>query len=71
MMRRMPALTAEMIAMTMVATTRHRFPEQAPPMARLPEMKKKTDVQMPVATGMWPLKILVMSAERVITPQRR
>ena len=42
------AATAEMIDITMVATTRHLFPVCAPPMARPPEMKKRTEVQIPV-----------------------
>ena len=50
MMRRTPAQTAEMMAMTMVATTRHFLPLIAPPMASPPEMKKNTEDQIPAPT---------------------
>jgi len=46
-MRRTPAQTAEMMAMTMVATTRPFFPLCAPNMARPPEVKKNIEDQTP------------------------
>ena len=62
-MRRMPAETAEMMAITMVATTRHSFPLCAPPMANPPEMKKKTEVQIPVPKG----KLLLVTKPAIST----
>merc|ERR1719266_2717666 len=68
--RRMPAETAEMMAITKVATTKHLFPLRAPPMARPPEMKKKTEVQIPVATLPLPSTTkFVISIPREIKPK--
>ena len=68
-MRRMPAETAEMMAITKVATTKHLFPLRAPPMARPPEMKKKTEVQIPVATDKLSTTKFVISIPREIKPK--
>ena len=46
-MRAMPPKMAEMMDMTMVATTRRLLPLCAPPMASPPEMKKNTQVHVP------------------------
>merc|ERR1711953_192603 len=69
MIRRMPAETAEMMAITKVATTKHLFPLRAPPMARPPEMKKKTEVQIPVATDKLSTTKFVISIPREIKPK--
>ena len=69
MMSRMPAETAEMMAITMVATTRHLFPLRAPPMASPPETKKKTEVQIPVAKANCSLTMPAMSEPRAMRPQ--
>ena len=45
---RLPATRAEMMDITRVATTRHLFPLRAPPMARPPEIKKRTAVHIPM-----------------------
>ena len=45
---RNPAVTAEMVEKTSVATTRFLFPDRPPLSAIPPEIKKKPEVQIPV-----------------------
>ena len=66
-----PARIAEMIDITMVATTRHLLLLCAPPMARPPEIKKRTEVQIPVPILNLEksLSKKALSAPREMTPQ--